>query len=164
MKQFEFSLNKPAPKQVIISKLEKLFKLPNKFSIITSDKTLVSRSIQAGNPDRFRHVLMKALRGENINMLVIGGSHSAGGKLGLDENSRDGLYFKVFQRWWNETFGSFSKSFLKVTALTIGDTDSYFFAFCYRTFIPEGARFDFVLIELSSNDIALETAKNHWNN
>ena len=42
MKQFEFSLNKPAPKQVIISKLEKLFKLPNKFSIITSDKTLVS--------------------------------------------------------------------------------------------------------------------------
>ena len=46
MKQFEFSLNKPAPKQVIISKLEKLFKLPNKFSIITSDKTLVSRSIQ----------------------------------------------------------------------------------------------------------------------
>ena len=159
IKQFEFSLNKPVPKQVTISELEKLFKLPNKFSIITSDKTLLSRSIQGGNSDRFRHVLMKALRGENISMLVIGGSHSAGGKLGLDENSLDGLYFKVFQKWWNETFGSFAKSFLKVTALTIGDTDSYFFAFCCRTFIPEGARFDFVLIELSSNDIALETAK-----
>ena len=159
IKQFEFSLNKPVPKQVTISELEKIFKLPNKFSIITSDKTLLSRSIQAGNSDRFRHVLMKALRGENISMLVIGGSHSAGGKLGLDENSLDGLYFKVFQKWWNETFGSFAKSFLNVTALTIGDTDSYFFAFCGITFIPEGARFDFVLIELSSNDIALETAK-----
>ena len=159
IKQFEFSLNKPVPKQVTISELEKIFKLPNKFSIITSDKTLLSRSIQAGNSDRFRHVLMKALRGENISMLVIGGSHSAGGKLGLDENSLDGLYFKVFQKWWNETFGSFAKSFLNVTALTIGDTDSYFFAFCCITFIPEGARFDFVLIELSSNDIALETAK-----
>ena len=159
IKQFEFSLNKPVPKQVTISELEKIFKLPNKFSIITSDKTLLSRSIQAGNSDRFRHVLMKALRGENISVLVIGGSHSAGGKLGLDENSLDGLYFKVFQKWWNETFGSFAKSFLNVTALTIGDTDSYFFAFCCITFIPEGARFDFVLIELSSNDIALETAK-----
>lgn len=159
IKQFEFSLNKPVPKQVTISELEKIFKLPNKFSIITSDKTLLSRSIQAGNSDRFRHVLMKALRGENISVLVIRGSHSAGGKLGLDENSLDGLYFKVFQKWWNETFGSFAKSFLNVTALTIGDTDSYFFAFCCITFIPEGARFDFVLIELSSNDIALETAK-----
>ena len=159
IKQFEFSLNKPVPKQVTISELEKLFKLPNKFSIITSDKTLLSRSIQGGNSDRFRHVLMKALRGENISMLVIGGSHSAGGKLGLDENSLDGLYFKVFQKWWNETFGSFAKSFLNVTALTIGGTGSSFYAFCYRTFVPEGTSFDIMLIEMSANDKGRATAK-----
>ena len=159
IKQFEFSLNKPVPKQVTISELEKIFKLPNKFSIITSDKTLLSRSIQAGNSDRFRHVLMKALRGENISVLVIGGSHSAGGKLGLDENSLDGLYFTVFQKWWNETFGSFAKSFLNVTALTIGGTGSSFYAFCYRTFIPEGTSFDIMLIEMSANDKGRATAK-----
>ena len=159
IKQFEFSLNKPVPKQVTISELEKIFILPNKFSIITSDKTLLSRSIQAGNSDRFRHVLMKALRGENISVLVIGGSHSAGGKLGLDENSLDGLYFKVFQKWWNETFGSFAKSFLNVTALTIGGTGSSFYAFCFRTFIPEGTSFDIMLIEMSANDKGRATAK-----
>ena len=155
--QFEFSINTPAPQKV--TELEKLFNLRDNFSIITPDKTLVSRSIQAGNSDRFRHVLMKALRGENISMLVIGGSHSAGGKLGLDENSLDGLYFKVFQKWWNETFGSFAKSFLNVTALTIGGTGSSFYAFCYRTFVPEGTSFDIMLIEMSANDKGRATAK-----
>ena len=157
MTQFEFSINTPAPQKV--TELEKLFNLRDNFSIITPDKTLVSRSIQAGNSDRFRHVLMKALRGENISMLVIGGSHSAGGKLGLDENSLDGLYFKVFQKWWNETFGSFAKSFLNVTALTIGGTGSSFYAFCYRTFVPEGTSFDIMLIEMSANDKGRATAK-----
>lgn len=157
MTQFEFSINTPAPQKV--TELEKLFNLRDNFSIITPDKTLVSRSIQAGNSDRFRHVLMKALRGENISMLVIGGSHSAGGKLGLDENSLDGLYFKVFQKWWNETFGSFAKSFLNVTALTIGGTGSSFYAFCFRTFIPEGTSFDIMLIEMSANDKGRATAK-----
>ena len=155
--QFEFSINTPAPQKV--TELEKLFNLRDNLSIITPDKTLVSRSIQAGNSDRFRHVLMKALRGENISVLVIGGSHSAGGKLGLDENSLDGLYFKVFQKWWNETFGSFAKSFLNVTALTIGGTGSSFYAFCYRTFIPVGTSFDIMLIEMSANDKGRATAK-----
>lgn len=157
IKIFEISLKIPAPRQV--TELEKLFKLRNNLSVITSDKALLARSIQAGNSDGFRHVLMKALRGENVSMLVIGGSHSAGGKLGLDENSRDGLYYKVFQNWWNETFGRFAKSFLNVTALTIGDTSSYFFAFCYRTFIPEGTSFDIVLIEMSANDKGFASAK-----
>ncbi|XP_022788907.1 uncharacterized protein LOC111328688 [Stylophora pistillata] len=157
MKIFEISLKIPAPRQ--LTELEKLFKLRNNLSVITSDKALLARSIQAGKSDGFRHVLMKALRGENVSMLVIGGSHSAGGKLGLDENSRDGLYYKVFQNWWNETFGRFTKSFLNVTALTIGDTSSYFFAFCYRTFIPEGTSFDIVLIEMSANDKGFASAK-----
>lgn len=157
IKIFEISLKIPAPRQV--TELEKLFKLQYNLSIITSDKALLARSIQAGNSDGFRHVLMKALRGENVSMLVIGGSHSAGGKLGLDENSRDGLYYKVFQNWWNETLGRFAKSFLNVTALTIGDTSSYFFAFCYRTFIPEGTSFDIVLIEMSANDKGFASAK-----
>ena len=54
------------------------------------DDDLVSRAIQAGNLALLKNVHKKALRGEDINLLVIGGSNSAGGKLGLDENSLDG--------------------------------------------------------------------------
>ena len=123
------------------------------------DDDLVSRAIQAGNLTRLKNVLKKGLRGEDINLLVIGGSHSAGGKLGLDENSLDGLYFKVFAKWWNNTFGKAIKSFVKEIQLSIGGTGSLFFAFCYQTFIGEGEKIDIVLIEISANDIKYETSK-----
>ena len=90
----------------------------------------MSRAIQPGNSTRLKNVLKKALRGENINMLGIGGSRSAGGKLGLNENSLDGLYYKVFAKWWNDTFRSVTKSFVKEIPLAIGATGSYFF-FCF---------------------------------
>ena len=123
------------------------------------DDDLVSRAIQAGNLALLKNVLKKALRGEDINLLVIGGSNSAGGKLGLDENSLDGLYFKVFNKWWNKTFGKAIKSFMKVIQLTIGATGSPFFAFCYKTFIAQGEKIDIVLIEISPNDCRFRTAK-----
>ena len=123
------------------------------------DDDLVSRAIRAGNLTRLKNVLKKALRGEDINLLVIGGSNSAGGKLGLDENSLDGLYFKVFAKWWNNTFGKAIKSFVKEIQLSIGGTGSPFFAFCYKTFIGEGEKIDIVLIEISANDMKYETSK-----
>ena len=156
---FEFSFKIRKPDQVILEGVFNIQSIRSNFSNITLDEVLLSRSIQDGNSDRLRHVLKKALRGENINMLVIGGSHSAGGKLGLDENSLDGLYYKVFAKWWNDTFGNVTKSFLKVIPLPIGGTESYFFAFCYKTFIPEGENIDIVLIETSANDQRLGTVK-----
>ena len=128
---------------------------------ISFDQSLVSRAIQAGNPIRLKNVLGKALRGKDINLLVIGGSNSAGGKLGLDENSLDGIYFKVFAKWWNNSFGKAIKSFVKVIPLTIGSTGSPFFAFssCYKTFIAQGEKIDVVLIEISPNDCRFRTAK-----
>ena len=123
------------------------------------DDDLVSRAIQAANLTRLKNVLKKALRGEDINLLVIGGSNSAGGKLGLDENSLDGLYFKVFAKWWNNTFGKAIKSFVKEIQLSIGGTGSPFFAFCYKTFIGDGEKIDIVLIEISVNDMKYETSK-----
>lgn len=101
------------------------------------DDDLMLRAIQVGNLTRLKNVLKKALRGEDINLLVIGGSNSAGGKLGPDEKSFDGLYFKVFAKWWNTTFGKATKSFVKEIQLTIGATGSPFFAFCYETFITD---------------------------
>lgn len=123
------------------------------------DDDLMLRAIQVGNLTRLKNVLKKALRGEDINLLAIGGSNSAGGKLGLDEKSFDGLYFKVFAKWWNTTFGKATKSFVKELELTIGSTGSPFFAFCYETFIAEGEKIDIVLIEISINDCRFKTAK-----
>lgn len=123
------------------------------------DDELISRAIQAGNLARLKNVLKKALRGEDINLLVIGGSNSAGGILGLDENSLDELYFKVFAKWWNNTFGKATKSFLKEIQITIGATGSPFFAFCYKTFIAEGEEIDIAFIEISANDCRFRTAK-----
>ena len=123
------------------------------------DDELMSRAIQAGNVTRLKNVLKKVLRGEDITLLVIGGSNSAGGKLGLDENSLDGIYFKVFTKWWNKTFGQAIKSSVKEIHLTIGATESPFFAFCYKTFIADGEKIDIVLIEISANDCRFRTAK-----
>ncbi len=143
--------------QVVLEEIQNKF--GSRLGDITFDDDLMSRSIQAGNPTRLKNVLKKALRGEDINLLVIGGSHSAGGKLALDENSLDGLYFKVFAKWWNNTLGKATKSFVKETELAIGGTGSPFFAFCYKTFIAEGERIDLVLIEISANDRRDETAE-----
>lgn len=113
---------------------------------------LMLKAIHPGDPSRLKNVLTKALRGEDINLMVIEGSHSAGGKLGLNEKTLDGLYFKVFTKWWNSTIGEATKSFVKEISLTIGDTGCYFFAYCYKTFIAEGEEIDIAIIELSPND------------
>ena len=112
---------------------------------------LMSRAIQTGDPTRLRNVLIKALNGGQINLLVIGGSNSAGGKLGVDEGSLDGLFYKVFTNWWNNTIGRVTKAFMKEFQVTIGGTGSYFFAYCYNTFIPKHTKFDIVLMEASIN-------------
>lgn len=46
---------------------------------------LMSKAIRPGNPVRLKNVLIKAVKGQQINVAVIGGSNSAGGKLGTDE-------------------------------------------------------------------------------
>lgn len=69
----------------------------------------------------------------------------------MDEKSLDGLYFKVFSNWWNNNLGKATKAFVKEYQVTIGGTGSYFFAFCYRTFIPKDEKIDIVLIETSIN-------------
>lgn len=44
---------------------------------------------------------------------MIGGLNSVGGKLGVDEGSLDGLFYKVFMNWWNNIIGRVIKVFMK---------------------------------------------------
>lgn len=124
----------------------------SRMSDLKLNGSLMSKAIKPGNPNRLKNVLVKALKGQQINVMVIGGSNSAGGKLGVDEKSLDGLYFKVFSNWWKKTFETVTKAaFVKEYEVTIGGTGSYFFAFCYKTFIPKDEEIDIVLIEASIN-------------
>ena len=118
---------------------------------------LMSRAIQPGDPTRLKNVLLKALRGHDIKLVVIGGSNSAGGKLGVDEGSLDGLFFKVFADWWNDTFGKAMNTFVKEYKVTVGGTGSYVFAYCYKTFLPKEKECDIILIEGSVNGVNTES-------
>lgn len=123
----------------------------NKLSDLKLNSDLMSKAIQPGDPTRLRRVLMKALSGQNINLVVIGGSNSAGGKLGVDEGKLDGLFFKVFLNWWNDVIGKAVNKFMKEFEVAIGGTGSYLFAYCYKTFMPKDTDIDIALIEASIN-------------
>ena len=123
----------------------------SQLSDLQLNSNLMSKAIQPGDPTRLRNVIVKALKGQEINLVVIGGSNSAGGKLGIDERCLSGLYFKVFTNWWNNTFGRAIKAFVNEYEVTIGGTGSYVFAYCYKTFLPKDRKIDIVLIEASIN-------------
>lgn len=128
-----------------------MFNRGTRFCDLYVDDELMSKAIQPGNSARLKNVLRKALRGEDIKLAVLGGSNSAGGYLGEDEKSLDGLYFRVFTGWWNKTIAKATKAFVKGLQLSIGATGSYFYSYCYTTFIAE-SKIDIMLIEVSVND------------
>ena len=122
------------------------------FSPWNFEDKLMSNAIKAGNTGRMKKVLKKALGGEDINLVVLGGSNSAGGYFGGDEKSLDELYFRVFIDWWNSYLGGITKALMKEIQLAIGASGSYFYSYCYQTFLVARKKIDIVLIEVSVND------------
>ena len=122
------------------------------FSPWNFEDKLMANAIKAGNTGRMKKVLKKALGGEDINLVVLGGSNSAGGYFGGDEKSLDGLYFRVFIDWWNSCIGGITKALMKEIQLAIGASGSYFYSYCYQTFLAAREKIDIVLIEVSVND------------
>ena len=122
------------------------------FSPWNFEDKLMSNAIKAGNTGRMKKVLKKALGGENIKLVVLGGSNSAGGYFGGDEKSLEGLYFRVFIDWWNLSIGGITKALMKEVQLAIGASGSYFYSYCYQTFLAAREKIDIVLIEVSVND------------
>jgi len=70
-----------------------------------------------------RSFLSKVLEGKDIDMIVIGGSNSAGGGI---PNHRQ-LYFQLFLQWWNHVILPCTGSKLTVENLSLGGTGSDFF-------------------------------------
>ncbi len=112
----------------------------------------VNRSLLFVNPHppRMKTLVYKALRGEDVNMAILGGSISAGAT--LYKNKKEGkIYFKVFADWWNKLFGSVTKSTLSFKNYAIGATGSDFFAYCLKNYVSPNDT-DLVIWELAAND------------
>ena len=100
------------------------------------------------NTFRVWKVFHKVLRGENIGMIVIGGSNSAGG--GISDHRQ--LYHQLFLHWWNSLILPYTGSKLTITNLSLGGTGSDFFSLCLQNYVTKTKEPDIVLIELSVND------------
>ena len=103
-----------------------------------------------GSSKAMQHAVRKAVKGQNVKMLVVGGSISAGGGLWKDRGNIDGVYHKALAYWWKKTVTSVTKSEIEVNNVAIGGTDSEYFSYCINNFLESDP--DIVLWELSAND------------
>ena len=103
-----------------------------------------------GSPQRLKRVFKKALAGTDLNVLVVGGSISAGGGLEKDRGNVEGVYHKAFSDWWNNTVTPITTSELKISAVAIGGTDSEYFSYCIQNYMRSLP--DIVIWELAAND------------
>lgn len=103
-----------------------------------------------GSPQRLKRVFKKALAGTDLNVLVVGGSISAGGGLEKDRGNVEGVYHKAFSDWWNNTVTPITTSELNINTVAIGGTDSEYFSYCIKNYMRSLP--DIVIWELAAND------------
>ena len=103
-----------------------------------------------GSPQRLKRVFKRALAGDDINVLVVGGSISAGGGIEKDHGNVEAVYHKALSDWWNNTVTSITSSKLKIDAIAIGGTDSEYFSYCVKNYMRKLP--DIVIWELAAND------------
>ncbi|XP_078352242.1 uncharacterized protein LOC144636916 [Oculina patagonica] len=114
-----------------------------------TEKT-IERAIHNYGQSSFRvwAFFQKVWRGESIEMIVIGGSNSAGG--GITDHRQ--LYHQLFLQWWNNVILPYTGSKITIRNLSLGGTGSDFFSLCLQNYLLKSKEPDLVLIELSVND------------
>ncbi|KAJ7382172.1 hypothetical protein OS493_036605 [Desmophyllum pertusum] len=110
-----------------------------------------------GSAQRLKRVFKKALAGTDLNVLVVGGSISAGGGLEKDRGNVEGVYHKAFSDWWNNTVAPITTSQLKINTVAIGGTDSEYFSYCIKNYMRSLP--DIVIWELAANDYKRYTGR-----
>lgn len=115
-----------------------------------SPSMLRSGIANLGSPKRLKRVFKRALAGDDIHVLVVGGSISAGGGIEKDHGNVEGVYHKALSDWWNNTVTSITASKLKIDAIAIGGTDSEYFSYCVKNYMRTLP--DIVIWELAAND------------
>ena len=106
--------------------------------------------VNLGSSKPMQNAVRKAVRGENVKLLVVGGSISAGGGLWKDRGNIDGVYHRALAYWWKKTVTPVTNSEMEVNNVAIGGTDSEYFSYCINNFLDSDP--DMVFWELSAND------------
>ena len=106
--------------------------------------------VNPGSIDRLKNVMVRALKGDDITLSVVGGSISAGGGLYKDEGNIGGLYYKGVVDWWNKVITPLTGSEMKVNNIAIGSIGTDYFSYCLRSHISNES--DIIIWELSGND------------
>lgn len=96
------------------------------------------------NPDskRLESTLLKAIRGEPVEIVVYGGS-----------NTVAGLFPIILEQWWDKNITPISGSVLKVKNMAIGGTSSTYFQFCHDIYLDAEEIVDLFILDVSSNDV-----------
>ena len=111
---------------------------------------LRSGLVNAGNIDRLKGVMKRALKGKDITLSIVGGSISAGGGIYKDYGNINGLYYKGVVDWWNKMISPLTGSDMIVNNVAIGSIGTDYFSYCLKSHVSNDS--DIVLWELSGND------------
>jgi len=127
-----------------------LFDVPERLGV--TRELLDKSTANFGNEKRLRKVLVKALEGDTLDMVILGGSISRGAPFsergGLDFR----IYFHAIVEWWNHVFSTISDSKLVAKSVSIGGIGTDYYSYCLTPHLPEDTRPTIFLWELAAND------------
>lgn len=104
-----------------------------------------------GNEQRLNNLLLRALQGEEVKLVVIGGSISKGAPFS-EEGKGNMVYFNAIEDWWNKVIGSVTQSSMSSDSIAIGGVGTDYFSYCLQTHLEEDNKAKLILWELSAND------------
>lgn len=118
--------------------------LPEQFPTLQNfnmDFNNMSSAIKNPDSERLESTLLKAFRGEPVEIVVYGGSNTAAG-----------LFPIILQQWWDKNITPISGSVLKVNNKAIGGTSSTYFQFCHGIYLDADEVVDLFILDVSAND------------
>ena len=121
------------------------------FQLGVTDELLAKSLANRGSEKRIHKLLIKALEGDTVDLVVIGGSISRGAPFserGLDFR----IYFHALTNWWNQVFDSVSRSTIEAKSISIGGIGTDYYSYCLTPHLPEDTRPTVFLWELAAND------------
>ena len=133
-------------KWVYSSKVNSLEKLKlNEESVrqgVANDGHLTRRAIE--------RMVNKALSGQPVKVLVLGGSTTIGADLG--PNNLRLTYHCALADWWNKTIGSLNGSYMHRQIVAVGGVGTTYFGHCWEEYVNKTDTFDFITWEFAIND------------